>query len=146
MVMISEALTWKVCCTFLGGDARLSGKRADIKSGRDRIGPYHMLRDVFIASMNKGQFPIAALSLIFIIVIIKMPSSDVARLVFRLLGMAEELRVVGWILFLLTASGWYLHSKMLRRRCAIELERITSERNRLQSNTLGKARVKSSDL
>ena len=110
------------------------------------MGPYHMLRDVFVASMNKGQFPIAALSLISIIVIIKMPSSDVARLVFRLLGMAEELRIAGWILFLVTAAGWYLHSKMLRRRCAIELERITSERNRLQGNRLGKVRIKSSDV
>jgi hypothetical protein len=104
-----------------------------------------MLRDVLVASMNKGQFPIAALSLVFIIMVIKMPSSDVAKLVFRLLDGAEATRAAGWILFLLTVAAWYMHSRMLRRRCAMELGRVTSERNRLQRTTLGKSRVKSSE-
>jgi hypothetical protein len=83
----------------------ISDASADVQSSSPSSGGLHvrmrlpLLRDVLVASMNKGQFPIAALSLISIIVIIKMPSSDVAKLVFRMLGTAEELRVVGWIFF-----------------------------------------------
>lgn len=104
-----------------------------------------MLRDVLIASMNKGQFPLALAALIFIILILKMPSQDVSTLVFRLLNAAEAERVVGWIVGIVMIAVWYVHTRSLRRICATELERISSERNSLQSKTLGHGRVKSSE-
>ena len=85
------------------------------------IGIYHMLRDVLIASIEKGQFLVAIGSLIFIMVIIKMPGADVSKLVFELLVGARARFFLGWILWVVTMAGWYLHSRSLRRHWVEEL-------------------------
>ena len=103
-----------------------------------------MLRDVLIASMNKGQFPLALGALILIVLILKMPAQDVSALVFRLLNAVEGWRIAGWLIAVITVAVWYFHTRSLRRICARELERISDERNSLQSRSIGNSRVRSS--
>jgi hypothetical protein len=103
-----------------------------------------MLRDVLVASLNKGQFLVALNGLILIVLILKMPSVDVGKLVFRLLDAAEARYILGYILAGVSLLGWFVHSKYQRREIARELERLSGERNRLQSQALGN-RVKSSE-
>ena len=103
-----------------------------------------MLRDVLIASMNKGQFPLALSALFFIVLILKMPSRDVSILVFRLLNAAEVGRVAGWAIAVVMVAVWYFHTRSLRRICAAELQRISDERNSLQGRSMGNGRIRSS--
>jgi hypothetical protein len=78
------------------------------------------------------------------VLILKMPSSDVGRLVFRLLDVAEAHYVVGYILAVVSLLCWFSHSKYQRRVITQELGRLSGERNRLQAQALGN-RIKSSE-
>lgn len=122
----------------------MANKRQKKGGPKGGVGFYQMLRDVLVASINKGQFPLALSALIFIVMILKMPQRDVSALVFRLLDAAEARGVAGWIFGVIMVGVWYIHTRSLRRSCAAELDRISNERNSLQSRTLGKL-VKSSE-
>jgi hypothetical protein len=78
------------------------------------------------------------------IMLLKMPAKDVSTMVFRLLDAAEARAVGGWVFGVVMVGGWYVHARSLRRSCAIELNRVSNERNSVQSKTLGKL-VKSSE-
>ena len=102
------------------------------------------VRDVLIASMTKGQFPLALFGLIILVMILKVPPDKVAELVDRLMTDLENFSLTGYALALIILAGWYVHAKRQRRIMAEEMERITEERNKLQSSTLGSDRVQSS--
>src|SRR5262249_52330955 len=99
------------------------------------------VRDVLIASINKGQFPLAILGLVVLALIWKTPEEIVGSLVMDLFTRAEywgyPLAVVGF-------GGWFVHARKQRQMIAGELDRISGERNKAQQATLGK-RVKSSE-
>lgn len=102
------------------------------------------LRDVLIASINKGQFPLAVLGLVLLTLILKMPPADVSKRVFRLVDGVERGSLLGYLLSLLLLGGWYIHARYQRRVIAEELDRMAAERNTLQSKNLGQHRIKSS--
>jgi hypothetical protein len=102
------------------------------------------VRDVLIASINKGQFPFAMLGLVLLTLIVKMPSADVSKLVFRLVDGVERGSLLGYLLSLLFLAGWYVHARYQRRVITREIGRIAAERNMLQSRNLGQQRIKSS--
>jgi len=104
------------------------------------------LRDVLIASINKGQFPFAILGLVLLTLILKMPSEDVSKLVFRLVDGAERDSLSGYFLSLLFLVGWYAHARYQRRVISGEIVRMAAERNALQSKSLGQQRIKSSKV
>lgn len=41
---------------------------------------FQMLRDVLVASLNRGQFPMAVMGLIAVIAVCRMPPEDLSRL------------------------------------------------------------------
>jgi len=100
-------------------------------------------RDVLIASMNRGQFPLALLGAIILSLIWRMPEQEVGILVSRLIQGLENFYLGGYLLFLATLVGWYIHAKHQRRIIAEEMERLSNERNKLRGTTLGD-RVQSS--
>jgi len=102
------------------------------------------LRDVLIASINKGQFPFAILGLVLLALIMRMPPEDVSKLVFRLLDGLERGSLLGYLLSLLFLAGWYVHARYQRRVISGEIARMAAERNMLQSKNLGQQRIKSS--
>lgn len=122
----------------------MANKRRKKEKPKSDIGFNQMLRDVLIASMNKGQFPLALSALIFVVLILKMPQKDVSTLVFRLLDRAEARELLGWVSTVTMVVVWYLHTRSLRRWCAAELDRISNERNSLQRKSLGNGLIKSS--
>lgn len=91
-----------------------------------------MIRDVCVASMNKGQFPIAIFGAIIIILILKMSSEDSSKLVFELMGKFSSLYLLGWFLFIVVIMCWYFSNKNLRRIQALEMKRVTEEKKILQ--------------
>jgi len=108
-----------------------------------KINFFRMVRDVFIASMSKGQFPLAITGIILMLMIIKMPSEDVSKLVFKLIDLTVNMKIIGYVISFFTTIGWYFHSKFQRRTFTDEINRISEERNELQKQLLGK-RIKSS--
>lgn len=95
------------------------------------------VRDVLIASMNKGLFPLAVLALIVIVAIVKMPSEDVSTLVFQVVQGLTARALIGWFLSGGIAIFWLLHSKWQRRIINAEMARLSDLRNQLQEKLLG---------
>lgn len=98
-----------------------------------------MLRDIFVASLNKGQFPIAIVGAVMIILLVKMPLEASTKLVFELLKLFKSLHLLGWGLFLLTTIGWYFNSKKLRRIHSLEMSRVSVEKKELQETLIGRS-------
>jgi len=96
-----------------------------------------MWRDVLIASLNKGQFLIGLVGMIFTIMILKMPSEDVSKLVFEIINDLKDGSLYGYLGGIISIMGWFLHAKGQRRRISKEMERIGREKSKLQSNQLG---------
>lgn len=103
-----------------------------------------MMRDVLVASINKGQFPWAILAMIVISMIWRMPPEDVSKLAFHVLQALEQRTILGYAISFILAIGWFFHSRYQRRIITGELDRVANQRNRLQAQTLGN-RVKSSE-
>ena len=95
------------------------------------------VRDVLIASMNKGQFLLALAGLVILLLVWRMPEQELAKLVNRLLDGLENFTLVGYILFLAMLIGWVFHARYQRRIITNELDRMSEERNRLQEASLG---------
>lgn len=97
---------------------------------------FQMLRDVLIASLNRGQFPMAVMGLIVLIAVCRMPPADLSRLIFRLLDAAEAREYMGYLLTVVAALSWAVHSKYQRRTMTAEIRRLSEQRNRLQAMAL----------
>jgi hypothetical protein len=103
-----------------------------------------MLRDVLVASMNKGQLLPVLLTLVILSLIWRMPSADIGKLVFELIDGVRSGWLVGYIATSVSILGWHFHARYQRRLITAEMRRIASERSALQSQTLGKE-LKSSE-
>ena len=116
------------------------------RSKQKPIGMWETVRDVLMASMKTGQFPLALGGLIFIIIVIRMPSADVSKLMFDILSKVEP----GGSLFGIPLSGgcltgWFIHVRWQRKKFAGELERMAKVRNQVQEAKLGEKLIESSD-
>jgi hypothetical protein len=81
-----------------------------------------MLRDVLVASINKGQFPIAMVGIIFLAMIVKMPDADVTKLAFQILDDLKTLHLLGYFLTLVVIILWYKHAQLLRNQLLARTE------------------------
>jgi len=108
-----------------------------------RVGFPQAIRDVLIASMKKGQFPLALLGLLLITMVARMPPADVSRLVFEIFAGLRNGCLVGYALAGVLVIGWRLHAKWQRSSIQSEMERLSDFRNDVQKQELGD-RVKSS--
>jgi hypothetical protein len=81
------------------------------RSDSDAVSLYGMLRDVLLLSIKWGVFVRVAAFLVILVVILKMPSKDVARLVFRLLDLAQLRCALGYAIAFVSLSGWLANWK-----------------------------------
>lgn len=95
---------------------------------------YGMIRDVLVTSLNKGQFPLALVFIIFIIIVFKLPSEDISYFLKKLFKKFEEGYILGWCLFMFCIIGWYTSNKYLRKIHFSEINRITQEKKYLQED------------
>lgn len=95
-----------------------------------------MLSEVLVASMNKGQFPLAGLLLLFIVIVCRMPSADVSKLAFQILEYVANGAILGYLLSGLFGFGWFFHARWQRRVIANEMERVGREKSLLQTKVL----------
>jgi hypothetical protein len=127
------------------GKRRVPRNNKPEHQGGTKVGFWEFLRDVLIASMNKGQFPATLIAMVVLSLIWRMPPVDVGKLVFRLLDVAEEEHLVAYVVSVVSLLGWFFHARYQRKLITQEMQRISSERNQLQARELGK-RVKSSEV
>lgn len=103
------------------------------------------LRDVLVASINKGQFPLAVFALISGLLIFKMPPEDVSKLVFEVLDMLHRWELAGYFLSFFGFGGWFIHAKWQRQIITNEMRRLSSERTTVQGSKIGSGLIKSSE-
>ena len=101
-------------------------------TNRNRITFFQMLRDILVASLVRGQFPMAVMGMIAIIAVCRMPPEDLSRLIFRLLHASEAGEYGGYLLAIVIALSWAVHVRRLRDEMAREIKRLNEERDRLQ--------------
>ncbi|HEX8138697.1 MAG TPA: hypothetical protein VF544_14115 [Pyrinomonadaceae bacterium] len=102
-----------------------------------------MLRDVLIAAMNKGQFLVTLLALIFIIMLLKMPSEDVSVLAKNIVAGLVNGWLIGYVLCIPLAGGWFFHAKWQRRQINEDMQRMALARNKAQAKALGSGKIES---
>ena len=111
-------------------------KKQTGKNESKTINFWQMVRDVLIASMSKGQFPLALFGLFLMLIILKMPSDQVSVLAFELINDLKSLNLIGIILCPLTLFGWFVHIRWQRRIFSSEIDRISGERNHYQQKLI----------
>ncbi len=104
------------------------------------------LSEVLIASINKGQLPIALIGLFFIIWVYKLPSDCLSSITTNLMDIVVLGNFIGYVLSGLFLSFWFLHTKRQRRIYENEIKRISDEKKKLQEQLLGKKHIESSEV
>jgi len=102
------------------------------------------IRDMVISAINKGQLPIFGLFLVILMLIYKMPETDVSKLVFEILDSLRRGEFIAYILLGITAFGWLAHARIMRKTFTDEARRIGREKSNLQSQ-LADIKFKSSN-
>ena len=96
----------------------------------------HMIRDLGLKSMDKGQFPVFLLALYMMTIVIKMTPEQVGTYVDRILDAIINLSIVGWLLVPPLLILWYFHAKHVRRVAFREMERMGKQKSQLQKELL----------
>lgn len=96
-----------------------------------------MLRDVLVASLNKGQFLLALVGLIIIIIVARLPPEDLHAVIISVVDKLNAGDLLGWILFVCVSVAWAILSHRTRRIHENEIKRIGKEKSDLQKSLLG---------
>ena len=110
-------------------------KRHSRTANRSSSSPWaDALRDILVASISKGQFPLAMVGLIAMSLIWKMPPEDVSKLAFRVVDGLERGALFGYLLALAAIGGWGAHAKYRRRVASAALQAKSLEARRIKSS------------
>jgi hypothetical protein len=107
------------------------------KNSKTTVNFWAFLQNVAIHSMNKGQFPLACVAAIILLLIYKLPPQDAARLVDRILNNLTSAKGFAYVLCTFLAGGWAFHARWQRRTISAEMDRIGREKSQLQEQTIG---------
>ncbi|SRR6266542_7075026 len=96
---------------------------------------WQMIRDVLIASINKGQFLLALVAAVLCLILWKMSPADVSRLAFEILDGLKTGQLGGWVISPVAIIGWFVHSRWQRKIFTQEMLRVSEERNKWQEKS-----------
>ncbi|MFW5700636.1 MAG: hypothetical protein ACOCWM_03015 [Cyclobacteriaceae bacterium] len=91
-----------------------------------------MMRDVLLASMSKGQFPLAIFSFVLIILILRLPSNETVVIFNKILDLFSNLSLLGWLLAVFFLIAWHISLKRQRKVHNNEVKRMAIEKKELQ--------------
>ena len=103
----------------------------------DKINLNRMIRDVLMQAISKGQLPLALFGIWIIIVLLRLPASDLSKLVSQVLDLVVRGYLVGDVLAALFLAGWFIHVRAQRRLFTREMQRVSEERNEWQKKLMG---------
>jgi hypothetical protein len=104
-----------------------------------------MCERVLIASMNKGQFPIACVFIIILVWLIRLPEENLYGLFQELFDKIYNYYIWGWIISIIVTFTSVFGLKYLRRVHTEEIQRLSEEKTKLQEKFLGEKILKSSN-
>jgi len=109
-------------------------RSSEAKQSKSEFTYAQALRDVLVASINKGQFPIAILGMVILTVLFRMPAERVGELAVELLRQLLAGWLLGYVLFGVTLMGWFVHAKKIRTEYLQQLNALQAEERK---NPLG---------
>lgn len=109
------------------------------------IGWPQAVRDIVIASMNKGQLPLLAVAAIMLFMIFKMSSDQVNALSLKIIERFSDYSLVGWVLAAVLTFFWWFHANKTRREFNSELARIGEQKSAAQQAASGRSLQSSRD-
>jgi len=109
-----------------------------------KVGMWHAIRDIFVAAINKGQLLPMLLGSIILLVIFKMDSNQIGGICREVIDNLVNLKILGWILFVVVSVVWAIVGKIRRNSVRREMERIGAEKSKAQRRAQGKD-IKSSN-
>jgi hypothetical protein len=107
-----------------------------MKKRARRYGLWDMLRDVLVAAIDRGQFPVAVIAIALIVSIMWIPHDEWATIVKDTLQSLREGALLGYLLSVAIATGWWCHVHLIRKRHSEKIMKIESEVDRFKSRCL----------
>lgn len=107
------------------------------RNQKKSINFWQMWKDVLIASLSKGQFPVALIGLIILVIIIKMPNEDISKLVFKIIDDIKTNVILSFFISPFLVIGWFFHVRWQRKMYRDEIQRISDARNDIQKHLIG---------
>ena len=101
-------------------------------------------RDITVAAINKGQLPVLGAFAVLLLVISRLPPTEVASFAHDLLDELKRGNLWGYISSPAILTAWLLHVRSMRKQFSTEYARIGLEKSALQSKAAG-TKFKSSD-
>ena len=108
------------------------------RSSQNRhIGWPQAFRDVFLRIVGRGQLLLFFFGFIILVMVIRMPEGEIGPLAHRLLEIFEVHKLLGYFLWFCTLIAWGFHARLQRRWWHDEMDRMSDERNKVQTHALG---------
>lgn len=98
---------------------------------------WRFLIDTFNTTIAKAQLPTLLFGTIVLILVLKLSSADASSILLKLISVYELHHILGWVLSVIFAFGWYYSLKTTRRIHAEEMDRVTKEKTELQNKING---------
>lgn len=105
-----------------------------------KVGYAQAVRDVFIASINKGQFPFAVVGAILLLIIARIPQEEIVPLIKWMVEFMGATYLFGYALFAVTVLGWYFHAQRIRREFTEQLNAFKSGQKTASAKKKGVAK------
>lgn len=98
----------------------------------EKFNPYtpnfwYAMKEVMVASLSKGQFLIAVIGFIIIIAVLKMPGSDITKLLMETISVFKSFYMYGWLITFITVPTSVILSSRARKLHQKEKEQIYRE-------------------
>lgn len=93
-------------------------------------------KDITIVAMNRGQLPVLGFIFVIILIINKIPSDAVVKLVYEIADKLGAISFLSYSFNVVLILAWAWHAKMVRKMHSNECERVGKEKTKLQQNQL----------
>lgn len=91
-----------------------------------KVGVAQAVRDVFIASINKGQFPFAVVGAILALLLWRVPEAEIVPLIRWMVETVGTIYYLGYFLFVTTVFAWYFHAQRVRAETTAQFNAFKS--------------------
>ncbi|TYK73184.1 hypothetical protein FSY59_00565 [Comamonas sp. Z3] len=102
-----------------------------------QVGAAQAIRDVFIASINKGQFPFAVVGAILALLLMRVPQEDIVPLIKWMVETVGSAYYLGYLLFVATVFAWYFHAQRVRKEFSAQFDAFRSGQKVVPSRQKG---------
>lgn len=102
-----------------------------------KVGYAQAIRDVFIASINKGQFPFAVVGAILALLLFRVPEAEIVPLIHWMVETVGTIWYLGYFLFVATVFAWYFHAQRVRAETTAQFNAFKSGQRTAAKRTKG---------